>query len=158
MGMKRGLLGVLLVLSTSAWGKNLDGRAGFGLSYLDLTTGPALSLKFFHTNLVASDFIFGFNTETGAYQLGVKSLRNVVMEENLNLYLGIGGFLVSTSDSTGRATGLEFDALVGGEFFLAGLPNLGFTFEVGIGLRSLRTTGFRTIGGAFASGGIHYYF
>ncbi len=156
--MKRGLLGVLLLLSTGAAAKNLEGRAGFGLSHLDLTNGPGLSLKFFHTSLVASDFVFGFNTENGAYQLGVKSLRNVVLEENLNLYLGVAGFLVSNNDTAGRATGLEFDALVGGEFFLGGLPNLGLTFEVGIGLRSLRTTGFRTIGGAFASGGIHYYF
>lgn len=156
--IRRGLFAVLLLASTTSMAKNLDGRAGFGLTQLELTNSAALSLKFFHTSLIASDFVFGFNTEAGSYQLGMKSLRQVVLEENMNIYLGVAGYLMSITDTTGRATGVEFDALVGGEFFLSGLPNLGLTFEVGIGLRSLRTTSFRSIGGAFASGAIHYYF
>jgi hypothetical protein len=156
--MVRWLLGAILLVSAIGMGKNLEGRGGVGLTHLDLTGGPAISIKYFHNSMLATDFVFGFNTENAAYQLGLKSLRNVVLEENINVYLGVAGFLESIQDTVGRVTGLEFDALVGGEFFLSGLPNLGITFEIGIGLRSLRTTAFRAVGGAFGQGAIHYYF
>jgi hypothetical protein len=155
--MRLGLALVLGFLCSGAFAKNLDNRLGFGVSYQNFNQSPALSLKFFHDNFIATNFLFGFNTEDNSYLIGAKSLRNVVMEENMNLFVGIAGYILSNR-TTSLDTGLEFDALLGGEFFLAGLPNLGVGFETGFGLRSLRTTNFRTVGGAFASGSVHYYF
>lgn len=155
--MGRFLVFLLVFSSPLALAKNLDNRLGFGVSYQNFNQSPALSLKFFHDNFIATNFLFGFNTEDNSYLIGAKSLRNVVMEENMNLFIGVAGYVLSNR-TTSLDTGLQFDALLGGEFFLAGLPNLGLTFETGFGLRSLRTTNFRTIGGAFASGSLHYYF
>ncbi len=139
--------------------KNLDGRFGFGMNYLGFTQATAVSLRYFHSNLHASTFLVGFNTETNLYQFGVNTSRMVIMEENMNLFMGVGASIISSPDAAGvTGTGLEFEALVGGEFFLAGLPNLGLYFHTGIALKSLRGTSFRSAGGAFANGGIHYYF
>lgn len=156
--MKKAALVLAFVSALPAFSKNLDGRFGFGVSYLGFSASPAISLKYFHNQLLATNFIVGFNTESSTYQLGAKSLRNVALEENMNVFLGIGAFLLSTVDSGGTNSGFEFDGLFGGEFFLPGLPNLGLHFEVGIGLRAMRTTSFRAVGGGFANGGIHYYF
>ena len=153
--IRKALLAVMVVASSQVGAKNLDGRVGFGLTYLDFTASPALSMKYFHTNLLSTVFVAGFNTDVNTYQLGIKTVRQVVLEENLNVFLGVGGFLVN---STALGTGVEFDALAGAEFFFAGLPNLGFQFEIGIGLRSQGRTTFRSIGGGFGSGAIHYYF
>ncbi len=139
--------------------KSLEGRFGAGVSYQNFTQSGALSLKFFHSNHLATNVYTGFNTESGTYLLGARSLRNVILEENMNVFLGLGASFVSSSATAGTADyGVGLDVLFGGEFFLPGLPNLGLSFEMGLGLRSLRTTSFRSIGGGFASGGIHYFF
>ncbi len=156
MGRKL-LFGILLIFSSVTQAKNLDGRTGFGLTHLAFTGAPALSAKFFHTSLIVTGFVVGFDTSLNKYQLGVRSMRHVISEENMNLFVGIAGYLLSDPTPL-PATGVQFDALLGGEFFLAGLPNLGFQFEVGLGLRFLRNATFRSIGGAFASGAVHYYF
>jgi hypothetical protein len=155
--MTKRILFVIAFCSSMAQAKNLDNRFGFGMTYQNFNQAPSLSLKYFHDNLLATNFLFGFNTENNSYLIGAKTLRNVVLEENMNLYVGLAAYIVSNRVTT-TDTGLEFDALFGGEFFLSGLPNLGIQFEAGIGLRSLRTASFQTIGGAFATGGIHYYF
>lgn len=146
-------------LARPAEAKNLDGRFGFGMNYLGFTQATAVSLRYFHSKLDAISFQVGFNTETNLYQFGISDSRMVLMEENMNLFLGLGAAIISSPDAAGVAGwGVSFEALAGGEFFLAGLPNLGLYFHTGIGLKSLRGTSFRSVGGAFANGGIHYYF
>lgn len=154
------ILWVVLFLSPfTLQAKYLEGRLGTGVSYQAFTSAGAVSFKYFHNNYLASNFLVGFNTETGNYLIGARSLRNVVLEENMNIHLGLGASLLTSQNGAGgNDSGIEIDALFGGEFFMAGLPNLGFSFDIGVGLRSHRTTSFRTVGGGFASGGIHYYF
>lgn len=143
----------VLMAASPAEAKNLNGRVGFGLNVLNFTHAYALSLKYFHDPLVASAFQFGFSTVTETFLIGGRLSRNVVLEENLNLYLAIAG-MFQTSKGTPTGTGVEFDGLFGGEFFMAGLPNLAFQFDVGVGLRTLGGTSFQSVVGA----GVHYYF
>jgi hypothetical protein len=148
----------LFFFCLSSQAKNLDGRFAAGFAYQKFTQDAAISFKIFHNPFLASNYLFSLNTENNSFLFGGRVLRNVLLEENLNLYLGLAGLILSQNGTGGTETGLEIDALLGSEFFLAGLPNLGLSFEVGVGLRSIRTTSFRTMGGGFASGGIHYYF
>ncbi len=152
------ILAGIFAFARFASAKNLEGRMGFGASYMGFSNSTAVSLKYFHSPYLATNFLIGFNTESATYVFGAKTSRQVLLEENMNVFLGVGAFVVSDNRTPPTATGVEFDAIVGGEFFLAGLPNLGLQFEAGIGLRSLRTTSFHSVGGGFANGAIHYYF
>lgn len=155
-------LGALFLLMASfCVAKNLDGRVGFGFSYQDFNQAPALSLRYHFSQYVSATFVAGFDTTdtVNATVLGMKLLRNAHIEENLNLYLGIAGYTVADKSGGAFVTqGFEFDGLLGAEFFLSGLPNLGFIFEVGIAVRTVRNVATKTIGGGLASAGIHYYF
>ena len=91
---------------------------------------------------------------------GAQLHRNFSIEENLNFFLGIG--IYSISDKGGVATnpnssGVEFDGLIGAEFFLAGLPNLGLQFQTGFGVKTLGKVSVKVLGDGFAGIGIHYY-
>lgn len=154
----RKLCTLLVLLASPVYAKNMDGRLGMGVTSMSFTQSAGMSVKYFHTALQATSFLAGFNTESNSYQLGIKPTRLIVLEENMNVFLGIGAYLVNDQVAGVSAAGLQFDAVLGGEFFLPGLPNLGLQFEMGIGLRSQRTTSFRSIGGGFAQGAVHYYF
>jgi hypothetical protein len=81
------------------------------------------------------------------------------MEENLNFFLGTALYMIADgTGSTPLSAGLELDGLLGMEFFLSGLPNLGLSVETGLALRTIRSVTFSTLGSAFAGAGIHYYF
>jgi hypothetical protein len=158
------LTAVVLLASAAwpAWGKDLQDRLGFGLSFQSFHDTTSLSLRYCPTNYVIANFLFGFNTDSSekSTTIGVKLYRHLILEENMNFSAGIGGFILSQRhpSSGNQDTGVEFDALLGGEFFLQGLPHLGFQFEAGLALQSVQTVVFRTIGGGFAGAGIHYYF
>ncbi|MBY0369607.1 hypothetical protein K2X33_02905 [bacterium] len=159
MAVRGSILGLLLILTVGspAFGKNLGGRVGFGMNFLNFSQAAALSLKYFHDPTISSNFLFGFNTQKDEFIIGGRLARNVIMEENMNLFLAVAG-MFETQRGTTMDMGVEFQGLLGAEFFLAGLPNLAFQFDVGVSLRTIGGTGFRSIGGGFAGGAIHYYF
>jgi len=146
----------------SVYAKNLEQRFGAGVSFHDFQKTPALSLRYAASPYFFSDFLAGFDSDdrVNLALLGVKIARHVILEENMNLYLGLGAFYLSAKPegSTRLQSGLEFDALLGAEFFLAGIPNLGFVLETGIGLRNLDKMTVRTLGSGFLGAGMHYYF
>jgi hypothetical protein len=152
----------LAVAAPPAAAKDLQDRLGFGLDYQSFHDTTAISLRYCPTNYVVADFQFGFNTDDSekTTTFGVKLYRHLILEENMNFSAGIGGFILSQRDpSSGNTdTGVEFDALLGGEFFLQGLPHLGFQFEAGLALQSVQNVVLRTTGGGFGGAGIHYYF
>jgi len=71
-----------------------------------------------------------------------------------------GGMLSLISQSVVGTTnsGFELGAVVGGEFFLPGLENLGFSFDTGVGVTNVSSVRFRTIGNSFLNAGIIFYF
>ncbi len=147
--------------------RNLDNRWGFGVSLQDFNSLAALSLRRHFSPHISVSFLLGFDTldSKSASLIGAKLMKNIYLEENLNLFLGMGAYLISNKDSTtsgssesGVSNGFEFDGLLGAEFFLSGLPNLGLMFETGFAVRSVRTVSFKTIGSGFAGAAIHFYF
>ncbi|MBI4405627.1 MAG: hypothetical protein HY537_15810 [Deltaproteobacteria bacterium] len=152
---------IILLITSVCTAKNLEGRWGAGLVLQDFNNLAALSFKHHFSQHLGVQFLGGFDTQdsSNALILGGKVTRNAYLEENLNFYIGLGGYIISDKNNTeNTSTGFELDGLVGAEFFLSGLPNLGFQFEVGAAMRSLRRVSFKTVGGTFAGAGIHYYF
>ena len=96
------------------------------------------------------------NNSKSAFTGGIR--RIIFKEENLNFFMG--GILSFLSSETAGTTesGFELSALVGTEFFLHGLENLGFNFETGAGVTNLKKVRFRTIGDHLFRAGMIFYF
>ena len=58
----------------------------------------------------------------------------------------------------GKNSGFEANLIAGAEFFFAGLENIGFSFEGGLGLSSIKNTRVRTIASDPVKAGIIFYF
>ena len=150
---------VAFAAAVPAHGKALEDRVGFGMEYFHFDNTAALSLRYFPSNYLSVDFMFGFNTDSlrKSTTLGIKLSRNLNLEENMNFFVAVAGYLLSIRDpliSTQQNTGVEFNGLLGAEFFLPGVPHLGVALEAGLALQSLSTVVFQSVAG----GAIHYYF
>jgi len=149
---------VLVLTATPLWAKSLEDRIGFGMEYFHFENTAALSLRYFPNNYLSADFLFGFNTESSrrTTTLGIKLGRNLNLEENMNFYAALAGYVLSTRDPVAgnQNTGVEFNALLGAEFFLPGVPHLGLMLEAGLALQSMQSVVFESV----ASAAAHYYF
>ena len=140
--------------------KLLTGRLGVGftkqIAVSTSDTASAISAKYYFSRLTAASLALGFDTRSSdsIMAVGLKVYRTLFAEENLFFYGGGGAAYVSRNGSKAQLM-----AFLGSEFFLSGLPSLGFSFEVGArgdsysGNFSLKTTG-----DSFLTGGIHFYF
>lgn len=150
-----------MAVSSSYEQKNLRGRMGVGFTNQIATTAdgtiPALSAKYYMSKSFAASLGFGFDTRSNpgsTMAVGMKLYKNVFFEPQMIFYTGGGVGLVSKN-----GTKTQFSLFVGSEFFLAGLPSLGLSFEAGI--RGDNTSGsfaLRSIGDSFLTGGMHFYF
>jgi len=140
--------------------KNLTGRFGIGGTLHDFRSTTSLSARLQLTQLTGVGFLAGFDTSdtSNLAVFGAKVLRNAHLEENLNFYVGVGGYVISDKLTGTVATGWELDGLLGVEFFFSGLPNLGFMIETGVALRTIRAVSFKTLATGLANIGFHYYF
>lgn len=170
--MKIILVSMLTILgmfaASNARAKNLSERLGVGFdSQIGLTQRlDAASARYWidRDMGVQGDFAFmnlspNQGSSQTAFGFGGKFLYNVMEETNMNLYAG-GGFYVFTQPVNGDTKGgFSFGALGGTEFFLQGLPNLGFNLELDLGVKYLNQYG--TAFGISAdsiNAGVHYYF
>lgn len=155
------LLPLVMLLSMAASARHLESRTGFGMTLHSYRQMPALSMHYHMTDYQSTVVMAGINTDPNdkMFVLGGKYYQNAHLEENLNFYVGVGGFILSSkAGGATSSTGFELDGLFGAEFFFAGLPNLGIQFETGVGIRTLRQVSISTIGSGFLGGAIHYYF
>jgi hypothetical protein len=160
-GLWLGLFIAAILHSTTATARHLEGRTGMGVTLHDFDYTPSVSLRYHMSNYQSVVLLAGFNTEDTKHSLvlGGKLIQNVHLEENMNFYVGIGGFLIA--DRAGFPTtsgGIELSGFFGGEFFLTGLPNLGISFETGVAMRTVRQVSFATLGNGFLGAAVHYYF
>lgn len=132
------------------------------MTIMDFNRSAALSLKYHADRYIDFTGLVGFDTDEtrNSMVFGGQLHRNFSIEENLNFFLGLG--IYSISDKGGDAaaansSGLEFDGLLGAEFFLSGIPNLGFQFQTGVGIKTLRKLSVKVLGDGFAGIGVHYY-
>jgi hypothetical protein len=159
------LFAVLLamVLPGAAEGKDLRKRVGLGFE----TTFGSVSCLSVKVGLPSSkpsanvqiQGLVGFavlkNTDDKFFA-GGRVLLPVLAEDNLNVYAGFGGGFARFDDATQAA---RIQAVLGTEFFLFGLENLGFTAEIGLNFDVGPTVlDLQTAGGTAASVGAHFYF
>ena len=150
----------LLAWSSTSSAKELTERWGAGLTLHDFQRLPAISFRYGIAPNLNAEFLLGVDTNSaaGATAIGVKIYRNAVVESQVNFFVGMGLHYLSQSLAGVTTSGYELDALMGAEFFLRGLENLGILFETGLGYRSVGGTSLRTVGNGFLGAGIHYYF
>lgn len=155
-----------VLFSNQGWSKDLASRLGIGYSNQLAEDLPAVTARFYPNSLLGFSLALGVDTRQSSSRFGAlaKMYRIIFTEDNLNFYLGAGAALSSyeTMDSTGvtaNKSGFELMGVFGAEFFFAGLENVGFSFEAGVGVNSNSTgTRFRTIGDHPFKGGVTFYF
>ena len=154
---------VVLLLAGTVYAKDLKGQVGLGFnSQLSPDGMNSLSGKYWLNNELGFQAILGFNfsDEVNEYDLGGKAMFKIKDEENMYV-AAIGGLGIAhvNPDKGDSDTGWWASAGVGLEYFFSGLPNLGFSTEVGLQLTDYRdNTAFGTAADTFVSAGIHYYF
>ena len=152
-----------LLLTGTAYAKDLKGELGLGFNTQLSPDGmDSISGKYWLNNELGFQGILGFNfsDEVNEYDLGGKVLFKVKDEENMYV-AAIGGLGLAHVDPDKGDSDTGWWALggVGLEYFFHGLPNLGFSTEIGLQLTDYRdNTTFGTSADTFVSAGIHYYF
>lgn len=182
MGMT-GLADAVNMTGRLGLGFNYQTDALFSAGGLGMSV-PAVSAKFGLNPKLSLAGLFGFSYDSydagggndgsaSTFGLGAKIFYTLRDEKQLNFYGG-GGVIIlvgSQEVQTGVPGGgsqkvstfaFKIPGYLGAEFFPAGLPNLGLSFETGIELiiGSAEDTDlfkFGTTGGIFTVG-VHYYF
>ena len=176
------LIALALVLSGASVGlaKEMAGRIGVGYngqiatSYAtdfgtDTVALHSMSAKFWINDDMGIQGVVGLNTwslaKTGGYDLAMagKFLYNIIQEQNMNFFTGGGLGLMFVGRDYGKEeksdVGFNFFGGAGFEWYFQGLPNLGFSAEIGLQYVDLgKWSEFGSYGGAFTVFGIHYYF
>jgi hypothetical protein len=144
-----------------ALAKPMPQRLGVGVKDNTSQSIPSLTALYNVNNDFAFFGGFGFDTEKDYSSTEINAgVRHVIFHEsNLHFYTAGQFAIVNIEDPIqGKQNGFEFNALLGTEFFFAGLENVGFSFEGGIGLSSYKETRVRTIGDHPLKAGILFYF
>lgn len=160
--MRRSLLCVvsLILWGTGVQAKELASRLGVGFRNSYAFDLPSLAAHYYPNSEYGLVGAIGIDTEDQnskfAFSGGVRKI--IFTEENLNFFMG--GVLSVISKETDGSTdsGFELGALVGTEFFLQGLENLGFNVETGMAVTNVKKVRFRTMGDSFLRAGIIFYF
>lgn len=150
-----------LGLSAFAQAKDLSSRLGVGYRNSLVTMSLPSVAIFYYPSLDYSVFgSLGVDTEDNnskfAFAGGVR--RIIFKEENMNFFGGGTVAMVNQEVASSKDSGYEVAAVVGGEFFLPGLESLGFNFETGMGITTVKKTRFRTLGDSFVNAGVVFYF
>ena len=160
--MSRIVLGLLIVsLAGVCQAKELTNRLGVGYQNQFSIDLPGVAARYYPNPDLGVSAALGIDTQTDASKFGllVKVFRIIFKEPNLNFYLGAGAGIISHQVSGTTDSGFELDGYCGVEFFLPGLPSLGFLVESGIGIASINSgVRFRTFGDHPFRAGIMFYF
>jgi hypothetical protein len=154
---------LLLLLPSGAQARDLRGRLGIGFNN-NFSSLTSISVKYgIPTNKETLNLqvqaVVGFaflKDQDDRFFAGGRVLVPILAEDNLNLYTAIGAGYVRFHDSK---QGLRASAVVGVEFFLFGLENLGLSAEFGLSLDvGNQILDVQTTAGTAAAVGVHYYF
>jgi hypothetical protein len=155
------IFNMILMLSTLAFAKPMQQRLGVGVKDNTSQSIPSLTALYNVNNDFAFFGGFGFDTKKDYSTMEMNvGIRHIIFHEsNLHFYTAGQFAIVNIEDPiNGKQNGFEVNALLGTEFFFAGLENVGFSFEGGIGLSSYKETRVRTIGDHPLKAGILFYF
>jgi hypothetical protein len=155
------LASALLLTSQSALAKDLTSRLGVGYRNVLVTTSlPSVAAFYYPSPDIGLIGSIGVDTEENYSQFALAgALRRIIFKEDqMNFFGGGQVAMVNQEITTQKESGFELAATVGGEFFFTGLESLGFNFETGIGITTVKKTRFRTLGESFLNAGVAFYF
>lgn len=153
----------LSTLPAVGFSKDMGSRMGVGYANqfgLDSDL-PSLAMRYYPNPDYGLMGTLGVDTQKDNSRFGfqAKILKIVFKEDNLNFYTGAGAGIISREQDGHTDSGFDLSGLFGAEFFLAGLENLSFNFEAGVGVTSVSSeVRFRTIGDHPLRAGIFFYF
>ena len=154
-------LTIALLLSPAAQAKDLSNRLGVGYKNQFSNDLPSVAVQYYPGREVGLSAELGVDTEKDASKFGLmaKIHRIVFEEQNMNFYMGAGLGLLSRETNGKNDSGFQLMGFAGAEFFLSGLENLGFSFEVGAGVTSISSqVRFQTVGDSPLRAGMTFYF
>ncbi len=149
------------LFSFSAEAKDLTHRLGVGFKNNTVLDLPSLAAVYYPNSDYAFTLGLGLDTQTdhSAYQVSAGARSVIYSENNLNFFAAAQLAVLGYENSVdGKQNGVELAATLGAEFFLAGLENLGFTFEAGVALDTPKNSRFRTLGLDPFRAGLIFYF
>lgn len=161
--MNQFLVSVMVIfvgLSSFAREKDLTHRLGVGLKDNTSISVPSLGAIYYFNQDLAFTSGIGVDTmkDNSKFQANIGLRRSVFKEENMIFFLAGQVGMITNEVATVKDTGFDMNATFGGEFFFTGLESLGFSFEAGIGVSSLKNVRFRTVANDPFKAGIVFYF
>jgi len=148
-------------VSSVSFGKEMTHRLGVGIKDNTSESIPSLAVVYHAGPGMAFTGGFGIDTKKNysTSQLNA-GLRYVIFHEpNLHFFTGGQAALVTEENPVdGKNTGFDVQLILGTEFFFAQLENVGFTFEGGLGLSTIKDSRVRTIADHPLKAGIIFYF
>ena len=166
------LLMTIFLLSFEVQAKDLSHRLGLGYINGIFDDLGGVAARYYPDSYWGVAGILGMDTkdDDSKFAFVGKVYRIVFTEDHMNFYTGLGAGLLTQGDKKKSSTatdaenldggsGFHLSAFIGGEFFLTGLENLGFSFEMGIGVSTVSDeVRFFTIGDSPLKAGIIFYF
>lgn len=142
--------------------ESFGSNGSFGSSALG-----AWSVKYGVNSNVTAQFLVGFDMVSKggdkSFDIGARLLYDLVEKENSDFYTGLGfGWTQDKAPVDNRD--LRIQIPLGWEFSFAGLPEVGFSAEVGVMIdyvKASKAISFRSVGGNVGGNlglGVHYYF
>lgn len=157
-------LGLQVFLATALMGtteaKDLSSRLGVGFRNAFPFNLPAIAVQYYPGPELGLLAAVGVDTQENNSLFGLQlGIRKIIFKEmQMNFFMGGTFSLLTQEVLSQKQSGYELAALVGGEFFLDGLENLGFNFETGVAVTSADKVRFRTLGEDIFRAGIIFYF
>ena len=155
------ILFALMSVAQVALAKPMPQRLGVGIKDNTVESIPSI----YGLYNLSDDFSFyggmGIDTQKDYSKLAAHvGIRHIIFHENsLHFYTGGQFALIDyETPATGKDNGYEFQFLFGTEIFLAGLENVGFSIEGGVGVSSFEDTRVRTVANSPFKAGILFYF
>jgi hypothetical protein len=151
----------MMLFSSMGFSKELSNRLGVGYANQFSTDMPSLAVRYYPDPKLGVGAELGIDTNEGSSKFGflAKIYRVIFTEDNLNFYMGTGAGIISIEENNKSNSGFEITGFCGAEFFFTGLENLGFSFEAGVGVTSIKSAvRFRTIGDDPIKAGLTFYF
>lgn len=150
-----------LLGSVGVHAKEMNHRLGVGPKAPFSNGVKSMALHYFPNQDYALTGALGIDTQQDQSLFGVQAgIRRILFEEkNMNFFVGGSLGVISQETSGTNQSGFELLALAGGEFFFEGLENLGFNFDFGLGVSSLKNSNrFFTIANSPVTAGLIFYF
>ncbi|WP_409477445.1 organic solvent tolerance protein [Pseudobdellovibrio sp. HCB154] len=154
-------IAIMSLFSSLVSAKEMPQRLGVGIKNNTSESLPSLAAVYHLNGLTAVTGGIGVDTQKDNSKFQINAgIRHVIFHENqLHYYAGGQLGLVTFEDPIdGKENGFEANFLMGVEFFFTGLENVGFSFEGGLGLSSVKDTRIRTLADDPFRAGIIFYF